>query len=51
MKLMKRFQLWDVKRELKMYEGKVKFFKSLIKHLEKEYKIVKLKGGEEDENN
>ncbi len=41
MKLTERFQLWDLKRDLKRYESKVKFLKQLIKHFEKEYKKKK----------
>jgi len=35
MKLTTRFQLWDVKREIKFYESKIKFLKQIIKHLKK----------------
>ena len=38
MKLTERLHLWDIKRDLRNYESKVKFLKQLIKHFEKKYK-------------
>ena len=37
MKLMDRFHLWEIKREIKFLEKKTKFLKQVLKHLEKEY--------------
>lgn len=39
MKLMDRMQLWDLQRDLKHAEGKVKFLKEVIKHFKE------MKGG------
>lgn len=30
MKLTKRWQIWDIKREIKMLESRVKFLKNLV---------------------
>ncbi len=38
MKFMNRLHIWDIKREIKFYEGKLKFMKDLLKHFQKEYK-------------
>ena len=38
MKITKRLQLWDIKRDIKFHERKVRFLKKIYKHLEKEYK-------------
>ena len=32
MKITQRMQLWDLKREIKFYEGKVRFLKQILKH-------------------
>jgi len=36
MKITKRWQIWDIKRDIKRYEEKIKFLKKLVKHIEKE---------------
>ncbi len=38
MKILQRWTLWDIKRDLKHSEQKVKFLKLVLKHLEKEYR-------------
>ena len=38
MKLTTRWQLWDLKRDIKRYESKVKFLKLLVKHIKMEVK-------------
>lgn len=37
MKFINKLQLWDLKRDLKRYEEKVKLLKLMIKHFKKEY--------------
>jgi len=38
MKFIQRLQVWDLKRERKMYEGKIKLIDAVIKELNKEEK-------------
>lgn len=35
MKLMTRLQLWDLKRDIKHYEAKIRLIKAIIKHIKK----------------
>jgi len=35
MKLTTRWQIWDLKREIKYYESKVKFLKLVLKDIKK----------------
>ena len=36
MKWITRLQLWDMKREIKSYESKIRLLKAVIKHIKKE---------------
>ena len=36
MKLMTRLTLWDLKRDIKHYEGKIRLIKQVIKNIENE---------------
>ena len=38
MKLIKRMQLWDLKRDIKRFESKIRLIKAVIKQIEKEEK-------------
>ena len=37
MKLTDKWHLWDIRREIKFHERKIKFLKLLLKHFKKEY--------------
>lgn len=37
MKLFDRMHLWEIKKDIKRYESKVRFLKKLHKHLKKEF--------------
>ena len=41
MKLMTRLTLWDLKRDIKHYEEKIKLIKQVIKHIENENEKIK----------
>lgn len=43
MKLTTRWQLWDLRREIKYHESKAKFLKLLVKHIKKEVEDGKTK--------
>ena len=36
MKLLDRMHIWDIKREIKSYESKIRLIKAVIKHIKKE---------------
>jgi len=44
MKVTTGWQLWEIKRENKYYEKKIRFLKALIKHLKKEEKLTETEG-------
>ena len=40
MKITTRWQIWDLKREIKHLESRVKFLKKLVKHIIKDEKKI-----------